>query len=250
MEDIFLKKKFIVTMVGTLLLSGCGVNNQSTSPAKVHENKSKESVSTSVESTPKTLLSETSDKKIAVYGVQEKGDFFSSLDVAINGETKTFDWSNVTNSAFYPQISVIDLNEDGENEIVIILTKGTGTGIHDSEVHVLKTDFTEIPVTDPKDFVKNNIKVDLKTDKDIWQYTVSADGHKYSFEFSESDSSEWFEQPTVQNILRYVTKDNELISELPIQISVGNYLGDAIVTYAMVNGKLEPSQIEVLKESS
>ncbi|WP_339297961.1 hypothetical protein MKY92_24535 [Paenibacillus sp. FSL R5-0623] len=245
-----MKKKFIVTIVGTMLLSGCGVNNQSTSPAMVDEKRSKESVSTSVESTPNTLLSETSDKKIAVYGVQEKGDLFSSLDVAINGEPKTFDWSNVTNPSFYPQIFVIDLNKDGEDEIVIILTKGTGTGIHNSEVHVLRTDFTEIPVTDPKDFVQNNIKVDQKTDKDIWQYTVSVDGHKYSFEFSESDSSEWFEQPTVQNILRYGIKDNELISELPIQISAGNYLGDAIVRYALVNGKLEPSQLEISKEGS
>lgn len=157
-----MKKKFIVTIVGTMLLSGCGVNNQSTSPAMVDEKRSKESVSTSVESTPNTLLSETSDKKIAVYGVQEKGDLFSSLDVAINGEPKTFDWSNVTNPSFYPQIFVIDLNKDGEDEIVIILTKGTGTGIHNSEVHVLRTDFTEIPVTDRKISFKTILKLTKK----------------------------------------------------------------------------------------
>lgn len=103
---------------------------------------------------------------------------------------------------------------------------------------------------DAKEFVQNNIKVDLKTDKDIRQYTVSVDGQKYSFEFSESDSSEWFEQPTVQNIIRYGIKDNDLIAELPIQISAGNYLGDAIVRYALVDGKLEPSKIEISKEGS
>lgn len=249
MEDIVLKKNIIVTMIGTLLLSGCGVNNQSASPAKIEETTSKESVSTSAASTPNTLLFETSDKEIAVYGTQKKGDLFSLLDVVINGETKTFDWSNVTNPSFYPQISVSDLNGDGEDEIVIVLTKGTGTGIHDSEVHVLKKDFTEIPVTDAKEFAQNNIKVDLKTDKDIRQYTVSVDGQKYSFEFSESESSEWFE-PTVQNIIRYGIKDNDLIAELPIQISAGNYLGDAIVRYALVNGKLEPSKIEISKEGS
>lgn len=250
MEVILLKKSIIVTMLGTLLLSGCGANNLSSNPAAKVDEKTSESVSTSVEFTPNTLLSETSDKKIAVYGIQEKGDLFSSLDVAIKGETKTFEWSNVTNPSFYPQISVIDLNEDGEDEIVIILTKGTGTGIHNSEVHVLKTDFTEIPVMDPKEFIQNNFKVSLKTDKDVRQYTISVDGQKYSFEFSERDSSEWFEQPTVQSIIRYGIKDNELIAELPIQISEGNYLGDAIIRYSLVNGKLESSKIEISKEGS
>ncbi|SDM30838.1 hypothetical protein SAMN05428961_11354 [Paenibacillus sp. OK060] len=245
-----MKKSIIVTMLGTMLLYGCGVNNLSSSPAAKVDEKTSESVSTSVKFIPNTLLSETSDKKIAVYGIQEKGDLFSSLDVAIKGETKTFDWSNVTNPSFYPQISVIDLNEDGEDEIIIILTKGTGTGIHNSEVHVLKRDFTEILVMDPKEFIQTNFKVSLKTDKDVRQYTISVDGQKYSFEFSEMDSSEWFKQPTVQNIIRYGIKDNELIAELPIQISAGNYLGDAIVRYSLVNGKLETSKIQISKEGS
>ncbi|AIQ41611.1 hypothetical protein MKX70_22110 [Paenibacillus sp. FSL R7-0312] len=65
-------------------------------------------------------------RKLLFYGVQEKAqkDIFSSLDVVINGETKTFNWINVTNPSFYPQISVIDLDADGEDEIVIVLTKG------------------------------------------------------------------------------------------------------------------------------
>ncbi|WP_336766134.1 hypothetical protein [Paenibacillus sp. USHLN196] len=247
-----MKKIIIVTMVGAILLSGCGANNQSSSPAKIDENASTESASTPATSIPNILLSETSDKKIAVYGVQEKAqeDLFSSLDVVINGESKTFNWKNVSNPSFYPQISVIDLDADGEHEIVIVLTKATGTGIHDSEVHVLKSDFTEISVSDPKEFVLNNIKVDLKKEKETRQYTVSVDGKEYSFEFSESDSSDWFEQPTVQNIVRFGIKDNQLIAELPIQISTGNYLGDAIVRYAFVNGKLEPSKIEITKEGS
>lgn len=115
-----MKKIMIVTMVGAILLSGCGANNQSSSPVKIDGN-----ASTPATSIPNTLLSETLDKKIAIYGVQEKSqkDIFSSLDVVINGKTKTFNWINVTNPSFYPQISVIDLDADGEDEIVIVLTK-------------------------------------------------------------------------------------------------------------------------------
>ncbi|MFE6074704.1 hypothetical protein ACFVQB_09535 [Paenibacillus sp. NPDC057886] len=247
-----MKKINIFTLVGAILLSGCGANNQSSSPAKIDKNASKENATTPATSTPNTLLSETSDKRVAIYGVQEteQKDMFSSLNVVINGEAKTFNWINVTNPSFYPQISVVDLNADGKDEIVIVLTKGTGTGVHDSEVHVLKSDFTEISVSDPRKFVLSNIKVDLKTDKDIRKYTLSVDGQEHLFEFSESDSNDWFEQPTVQNILRFGLKDNQLIAELPIQISTGNYLGDAIVRFSFVNGKLEPSKIEIIKEGS
>lgn len=226
MEDIFLKKIIIATMAGSILWSGCGANNHSSIPIKIDENASKESAATPAKSTLNTLLSKTSDKRIAVYGVQDKAqkDMFSSLDVVINGETKTFNWINVTNPSFYPQISVIDLDSDGENEIVIVLTKATGTGIHNSEVHVLKSDFTELSVSDPKEFVLNNIKVDLKKVKETRQYTVSVDGKEYSFEFSESDSSDWFEQPTVQNILRYGTKDNFLQCESTSKILQLSYI--------------------------
>jgi len=245
-----LKKISIVTMVGAILLCGCGANNQTSSPANTYEAASGLNATPPATSTPNSLLSETSDQKIAIYGVQDKAqkDMFSSLDVVINGETKTFNWINVKNPSFYPQISVIDLDADGEDEIVIVLTKGTGTGVHDSEVHVLKSDFTEISVSDPKEFVLSNIKVDLETVKEVRKYTVSLDKQEYSSEFNESDSNDWFEQPTVQNILRFSLKDNQLIAELPIQISAGHYLGDAIVRYVFVNGKFEPSKIEIAKE--
>lgn len=248
----FLKKIIIVAMLGVILLSGCGANDQSLSPPQIEESTPKESITTLDTSTPNILLSETSDRKIAIYGVQDRAqkDIFSSLDVVINGATKRFTWNNVTNPSFYPQLSVIDLDADGEDEMVIVLTKATGTGVHDSEVHVLKSDFTEITVSDPKKYVLSHIKVDLKADKEIRQYTVSVDGRKHSFEFSENDSNDWFEQPTVQNILRFEIKDSHLIAELPIQISTGHYLGEAIVRYALINGRFEPSEIEMTKDYS
>lgn len=249
MEDIGLKKMIIVTMVAAVLLSGCEANDRSTSPTKVNGESSQGNVVTLA---PSSLLSESSDKKVSIYGIKEEGDLFSSLEIVINGDKRTFDWRNVTNPSFYPQISVIDLNEDGEEEIVIVLTKATGTGIHDSEVHVLKTDFTEIPVSNPTNFLQEKIQVELEKDKEkeVREYTIVADGQKHIFKFNESDANQWYEKPTFQNILRYGIKDQELIAEIPIQISEGNYLGDAIVKYAFIDGKLEPSVLEISEEGS
>ncbi|CAI6080574.1 hypothetical protein PAECIP112173_02932 [Paenibacillus sp. JJ-100] len=242
-----MKKIIIGTMIGAMLLSGCGANNSSIRPAKVEENKSPERMDATA---PDILLSESSNKKAAVYGVQEEGDLFSRLAVVIDGERRVFQWSNVTNPSFYPQISVVDLNEEGKEEVVIVLTKGTGTGIRDSEVHVLQTDFTEIPVSNPIKFVQDHIQIDLKTDKEkeVREYTVMDNTQKHVFKFNESDANQWYDQPTFRNILRFGTRDQGLMAEIPIQISEGNYLGDAVVRYELVDGKLEPSELRITKE--
>ncbi|OPG97375.1 hypothetical protein B2I21_16025 [Chryseobacterium mucoviscidosis] len=67
-----MKKIIIATMAGSILWSGCGANNHSSIPIKIDENASKESAATATpaKSTLNTLLSKTSDKRIAVYGVQ------------------------------------------------------------------------------------------------------------------------------------------------------------------------------------
>ncbi|MEC0123132.1 hypothetical protein [Paenibacillus pabuli] len=49
--------------------------------------------------------------------------------IVINGETKTFKWGNVTNPSFYPQVSVVDLDADGEDEVVIVLIHVTSKNL-------------------------------------------------------------------------------------------------------------------------
>ncbi|MCP1423735.1 hypothetical protein NST33_30115 [Paenibacillus sp. FSL L8-0435] len=73
-----------------------------------------------------------------------EGEAAKIQQIVINGETKTFKWGNVANPSFYPQISVVDLDADGEDEVVIVLIQGTGSGVHDSKVRMLRTDFIEI----------------------------------------------------------------------------------------------------------
>ncbi|WP_169834377.1 hypothetical protein [Paenibacillus donghaensis] len=50
------------------------------------------------------------------------------------------------NPSFYPEIALGNLDGKGEDEFVLILTTGTGTGVHESEVHVLTREMAEIPV--------------------------------------------------------------------------------------------------------
>ncbi|MDW0114815.1 hypothetical protein QT711_16585 [Sporosarcina saromensis] len=65
-----------------------------------------------------------------------------------NGSIQHFPfWINVSNESYWPQLIYRDINQDGEKELIIILTKGYGTGIILQDVHVLhntETNFGDV----------------------------------------------------------------------------------------------------------
>ncbi len=40
-----------------------------------------------------------------------------------------FRWENITNKTFIPKLILSDLNKDGKEELIVILTIGYGTGV-------------------------------------------------------------------------------------------------------------------------
>ncbi|WP_435924656.1 hypothetical protein [Paenibacillus sp. DYY-L-2] len=247
-----LKRLFFASIISVILLSGCvnqqmlNLDNRITGePAETDFSKSDTAPK------PSLLLSETPDKKVAIYGNEgTQSDIFKTLTIHFDGEAKDYDWINVTNPSFYPQIFLVDLNADGEKEIAVVLTTGSGTGIFESEVHILTHHFAEIPIDDPREFVMKKLKVDVVTDHEIRKYEASYDGRKYSNVFQDNDTSEWFEVPTVKNILRFGIQNDKLIADLPVQIGMGVFLGVATVKYEFTDGKLKPSELDITKDGS
>ncbi|MGE7694711.1 hypothetical protein ACQKNC_11410 [Lysinibacillus sp. NPDC094177] len=87
-------------------------------------------------------------------------------------------WMNTTSPTWSPQIIYEDINKDGKNELIIILTKGTGIGILEREVHVfhiqnkrIGKELVEVPVEvlvdDPIAIVLKNVKTELLPNKEI-----------------------------------------------------------------------------------
>lgn len=247
-----MKRLFFASIISVILLSGC-VNQQILNLDNRITGEPAETDFSESDTAPKPslLLSETPDKKVAIYGNEgTQSDIFKTLTIHIDGVSKDYDWINVTNPSFYPQIFLVDLNADGEKEIAVVLTTGSGTGIFESEVHVLTHHFAEIPIDDPREFVMKKLKVDVVTDNEIRKYKASYNGRKYSNEFQVNDTSEWFEVPTVKNILRFGIQNDKLIADLPVQIGMGVFLGVATVNYEFTDGKLKPSELDITKDGS
>ncbi len=94
---------------------------------------------------------------------------------------------------YAPQIYYEDINNDEKKELVIVLTKGYGTGALDQEVNVFHIDnkpFGEVLVDHPMVIVNKNIKASLTPSKaeitiGTTQYLINVKELKLLPEFSK-----------------------------------------------------------------
>ncbi|MEK5056829.1 hypothetical protein ACFSVM_09660 [Paenibacillus shunpengii] len=240
-----MKKIFLVFTLGAVLLSGCAKEaEESNSQVSTSEIEQTETATEKEITENKELLSQDETEGIVVNGINKEGDIFSSINVEINGRNKTFNWTNITNPSFYPQIFVGNVDVDKEDEVIIVLTTGEGIGIRESNIHVLKRDFSEIEVTDPLDKLKDVVKWNLKKGDSTRDYSISILGKGKAFIFNESDVVSWFDEPVMGNIIRYGFLDNRIVAEIPIQVSPGTFIGYVIVKFSLDEGKLSPTDYQ------
>lgn len=150
-------------------------------------------------------------------------------------------WMNTTNPTWSPEIIYEDINEDGKKELVIILTKGIGTGVLEREVHVFQIKQqkfdkmqivvpVEVLVDDPIAILLKNVKTELTPNK----ASVSIDDKKYTIDIKPLgiQPNHLFDDIYFGNIINFEIKDNQLIAKVGGQISpAGGYIGDIRITY-------------------
>ena len=150
-------------------------------------------------------------------------------------------WMNTTNPTWSPEIIYEDISQDGKKELVIILTKGTGTGVLEREVHVFhlqerKLDQMQIEVPveklvdDPIAILLKNVKTELSRNK----ASVSIGDKKYTIDSKPLGikPKHLFDDIYFGNIINFEIKDNQLIAKIGGQISpAGGYIGDIQIAY-------------------
>lgn len=165
-------------------------------------------------------------------------------------------WVNTTNPTWSPEIIYEDISQDGKKELVIILTKGTGTGVLEREVHVFqmqqrKSDKTqslipvEVPVNEPLEILLKNVKTELTSNK----ASVSIGDKKYTIDIKHLDiqPGHLFDEIYFGNLINFEIKDNQLIAKLGGQISpVGGYIGEIQITYKFKDKMYQAKLIEFI----
>ena len=75
-------------------------------------------------------------KRIVLLG-KEKGGVLADLSLQVSGNKHSFNWENVINPLFTPQLLLNDINHDGKKELIIILTKSISSGANATETHIV-----------------------------------------------------------------------------------------------------------------
>ncbi|MGE8205300.1 hypothetical protein ACQKP0_12105 [Heyndrickxia sp. NPDC080065] len=158
-------------------------------------------------------------------------------------------WINTTSCAWSPQIFLEDINGDEQKELIIILTKGYGTGVLEQEAHVFhiqKKQRQEVPVEvlvdNPIAIVLKNVKTKLSADK----AEIQINDKKYLIDVKSLgiQPEHLFKDIFFGNIIDFETKDNHLIAKMGGQISPASFIGEVIIVYEYRNKMYREKSIE------
>lgn len=129
------------------------------------------------------LLAELPEKEVSLYGYHEDGKI-TGVAILIEDNVQYFDWNYMNDSKKLPDISTADVNEDGEEEIVVLLYNGAP-----QKKEISKEDIAE-PGTEEGQGDGAEIAADIKEDKEVKEVKEDNKEDSTADETKESDQSE------------------------------------------------------------
>mgnify|MGYP007003813374 CR=1 FL=1 len=204
------------------------------------------------------IISKSSEESIVVYA-RKINDVYQDFKIEYNGAvlSRPF-WINDTNPAFSPKIICEDINDDDKKDLIIILTKGYGTGVLEQEAHVFhiekKTigkEIMEVPmevlVDNPLAIIKKTVRTTLtKTESQI-----SIDDRHFKMDIERLGiNPNLFDNIYFGNIITFEVSDNRFIAKIGAQISPAGFIGDVLIVYEYRDEMYQASHLNFVEVSS
>ena len=126
-------------------------------------------------------------ENIYLYGIGNDGNYHSGMIFFKDGQGTYFDWPNLTYYSFMPELSYFDYDGDGEKEIAVVIYSNKGTGLLDTELHILKPELDELGHISYKEHTLKTENIaqwfsegfTTKLSEDNGELTISFAGHDY-----------------------------------------------------------------------
>lgn len=191
----------------------------------------------------KILIAETPEPNIKLYSKKEDYQYgmYKDFILEVDKIENFFNWKNVTNPTYFPQLILSDLTGDGEKELIVILTHDYGTGVLKEEVHIITpSDLTEIAVDNPLDIIEKEVETKIiEGEKEVLIKVIIDD--KITATTRERI---WSEGVTFGNRINYDVTDNELTVRVDAQTSPIDFIGELIISYEFKDNKFQMKTIE------
>lgn len=192
------------------------------------------------------IVSINDKENITLYAKKING-LFGDFKINFKGEgySRPF-WTSVTNPTYAPKILYKDINKDQNKELIIILTKGYGTGVLWEEVYVLNKLHNrlldEVIVDNPLAIIHKNVKTKLTPKK----AEVIVDNQKCTIDITslEIKPENMFNDIGFESIIDYGVRDNQLIVSVAGQISPDSFVGNIVIVYEYRDKMYQMKSIE------
>lgn len=174
-----------------------------------------------------------STEGVTLFGkINEKGDMITEITVQTKDHSKIFSWTNVTNPTYFPIVNVVDVDDDGKQEIIIISTTGYGTGVNEQEIHVLNMeDLSEQQVENPLIAINEKVTSTITKNAKKVNVIIESNGTKVEKTYNESDAGYWNEKVAFGAIVKYELLGNRIIASVPGAVSPSEFPATALVEY-------------------
>jgi len=183
------------------------------------------------------LLESIKDKNIFLYG--KETDFgYDGMILEIGNKKKYTDWKSTFNIISYPpKLILSDIDKDGADELIVILTEAYGTGIHAETIKILDLNtMDEINIIDAIDVIHRNVKSKLTKESIIIEtgekvYSLNPNDYTGHIE-------NLFNNIKYGSEIYFYVKNNKIQARVSAQITHGAYIGYIIINYKYNHNQL------------
>lgn len=193
------------------------------------------------------IVSRNDKENITLYAKKMDG-LFRDFKISFKGGiySRPF-WISETNPTYAPQIIYKDINKDQNKELIIILTKGYGTGVLWEDVYVFDTlnnrlNVNAVIVDNPLAIIHKNIKTKLTAEK----AEIIVGDKKCTVDITplEIKPENIFDDIGFGSIVDYEVSDNQLIVSVAGQISPASFVGSIVIVYEYRDKMYQAKSIE------
>ena len=238
---------------GHLYIPADSLNELSGAEAKLNASKTavmvtSGSVSTTVRTPSEPLAVAADNNKVKLYTALKDGDTYKGFILEVNGEHHKFDWQAPRLLNYPPELYYTDIDNDGLEEAIIILSIGTGTGISMQELHVVKPNQWKEVTIPPADkaataFFSSTISTD-KGDALIKLQVTGPSPSTVTLRYPDrAEDGNIGEQAGVGAITYYMVEGGKLKAETNVYIDFLESIGTLTLIYGPGGNGMEPESI-------
>jgi hypothetical protein len=188
----------------------------------------------------KTIIASIPEENIYLYAKEnmERHRRYEDFTLVWGNQKKYFDWIN--EHLFKPELFLSDIDNDGKKELIIVLTQGHGTGILDTEPHVIEPEtLKDVHIESPISIYLKNVRTAI-TPKGA-EIIIK---NKKSVVKLKSEKKNWFKDVGYGAMITWKVEDNHLVAGVSLQVSPSEFIGSVKITYIFKDKMYQVDKIE------